>query len=641
MRKKIPIPGRTILAAALILASLLASCVPIQTQAPQDRSFATAERAFKQGHFHDAVRSYQAFLNLGSGDPRVPNALLGLGQSLYELKDSRGAALHLERLVREFSGTREAEEAQLLLARIAIDQGSENRALSQLRVLTGEGRSSNVVARAYLLRGKIFLKRQDPGLAMNQFNKGLTLARGRDDVLRLYREIVQSLLSSISDNALEQFVQESPRGFPGDVSLFVLGQRAKERQDNYRASVIFDKFLEFFPDHPLAADLEKRDPAYAGRPDNLSSLVIGCVLPLSSSLRDIGKQTMQGVLLSLEKNSNRYGGRGIQVQIEDSAGDPARVREQIYRLAQDPNVVAIIGPLTSRAVMESASVAEDYHLPLITPAATAENIPQLGRYILRNAMTSASQAIAMSRYAVDELYLHSFAILHPDNRYGTELADVFAREVNYLGGTVVCQIPYQRGAVDFGPEILQVIEADPRGRSYGNDDLSGNRSARKNLLNSYVPGFDAIYLPGYAEDVGLLVPQLAYYNIDSVQVLGSHNWESMELIRRGEHFVNGAIFTNGFFPDSPHTDIAEFVASYRRAYGEKPTLFSAQGYDSAEMVVQTVLQGAKNRDEVHKRLLSIENFPGVSGLTRVLSNGEMQKKLFLIQVVDGTFQQIN
>ncbi|MDX1764946.1 MAG: penicillin-binding protein activator, partial [bacterium] len=566
-REEGPGSWRKIFVAALVLAGLLASCAPVQTYGPQDRSFATAERAFRQGQYADAIRSYQAFLNLGSGDPRVPRALLGVSRSLHAVKDTRGATLHLKRVVGDFPGTGEAEEAQLLLARIAIDEGNENRALSLLRVLTTEARSREVSAKAYLLRGQIFLKRQDPGLAMKQFNRGLGLIRDREAILQFYREVVESLLSSVSDTGLEQFVQDSPSGFPGDVSLFVLGRRAKERQDNYRASVIFDKFRERFPDHPLAADLEKRALALPGSPDNWSNLIIGCVLPLSGPLKDIGKQTMQGVLLSLEKNSNRYGGRGVQVQIEDSSGDPARARELIYRIAQNPNVVAVIGPLTSRAVMESANVAEDYHLPMITPAATAEDIPQRGRYVLRNAMTSASQAIAMSRYAMDELYLRSFAILYPNNRYGTELADVFAREVNYMGGTVVCQIPYERGAVDFGPEILQVIEADPGGRRYSNADLDGSRNARKKLLNSYVPSFDAIYLPGYAEDVGLLVPQLAYYNIDSVQVLGSHNWESMELIRRGEYFVNGAIFTNGFFADSPHTDIAEFVASYRRAYG--------------------------------------------------------------------------
>jgi ABC-type branched-subunit amino acid transport system substrate-binding protein len=329
------------------------------------------------------------------------------------------------------------------------------------------------------------------------------------------------------------------------------------------------------------------------------------------------------------------------LRVQDSAGDSLRARDETYGLALDPNVIALIGPLTSREVVAAATIAEDYHLPLITSAATAAGIPNLGRFILRNAMTSASQATTIGRYAVEVLNLQSFAILYPDNPYGTELADAFAREVTTLGGTVICRAPYKRGAVDFGPEIRMVIASDPQGQLYTDADLTESRTARRKLLNDYSPGFDAIYLPGYAEDVGLLVPQLAYYNIDAVQVLGSHNWESIELIRRGEHFVNGAIFTHGFFVDSPHTDIAEFVAAYRRAYGEQPTLFSAQAYDSMEMILSSLLQGARSRKEILDGILSLQNFPGVSGLTRVLPNGEMEKKLFLIQVEGGSFKQIN
>ena len=42
-----------------------------------------------------------------------------------------------------------------------------------------------------------------------------------------------------------------------------------------------------------------------------------------------------------------------------------------------------------------------------------------------------------------------------------------------------------------------------------------DEAARKKLFDEYTPGFDALYLPGYAERVGLLIPQLAYYNISN------------------------------------------------------------------------------------------------------------------------------
>jgi len=53
----------------------------------------------------------------------------------------------------------------------------------------------------------------------------------------------------------------------------------------------------------------------------------------------------------------------------------------------------------------------------------------------------------------------------------------------------------------------------------------------------YVPTFDALYLPGYAEKVGLLLPQLAFYNITGKTIIGSNNWHTPDLIERAGRYA--------------------------------------------------------------------------------------------------------
>ncbi|NIQ94532.1 MAG: hypothetical protein GWN87_10185, partial [Desulfuromonadales bacterium] len=59
--------------------------------------------------------------------------------------------------------------------------------------------------------------------------------------------------------------------------------------------------------------------------------------------------------------------------------------------------------------------------------------------------------------------------------------------------------------------------------------------------------FDALFIPDYADRVGMIAPQLAYYGIEELPLLGINGWNSPDLLRVAGAFVEGAIFVDGFF----------------------------------------------------------------------------------------------
>lgn len=625
----------------LLLFCCLAACVPVQPHRVREGGLTRAHEAFQEGRYREAVRFYKSYLTGHPGAVLPPRAALDFGRSYYFLREPERARRILRALMESTPGTPEAVQAKLLTARIAVESDREEEALALLRSLLRERLDREVTAQGYLLRGEIFLQRDDPELALSQFKKAVLVAGDGPAGRRVYEEMASVMERSLQDDLLQQILQESPENFPGDVALYVTGRRAWKEGDYFRASRIFKEFIERFPGHPLRAEADNF-VVQEGNIQTLHNLRIGCIVPRSGPLKGIGNQVLQGVRLSLDNFNAMLGEEKVSLVLHDSHGDSHRAASEMISLARDPNVVAVIGPVTSRAVVEAAMTAEEFSLPLITPTATTEGIGELGREIFRNAMTNEAQARTIARFAVEQRNLHSFAVLYPDDYYGMELARLFEEEVTDLGGEVFCRIPYKRGAVDFGPEIRQIVNADIMGILSRNSDLIDlNEYPMKEWRENYFPSFDALYLPGYAEDVGLIAPQLAYYNIEKVQLLGSHNWNSPELIYRGERFVEGAVFTDGFFVETTHTDIAEFVRAYRHAYGEEPTLFSAQAYDAAEMILQVLFQGGRSREDLRKGLAAFRNYPGISGLTRVLPDGEMEKELFLIQVRKGSFEQIN
>jgi branched-chain amino acid transport system substrate-binding protein len=79
------------------------------------------------------------------------------------------------------------------------------------------------------------------------------------------------------------------------------------------------------------------------------------------------------------------------------------------------------------------------------------------------------------------------------------------------------------------------------------------------------------------------------------------------------------------------------IDAYRSAYQETPDILSAQAYD-ATMMVLSLLKGYNDTPQTIKDgLLTLKDYPGISGATTFSGNGEAQKKVFLIKVQDGKF----
>jgi ABC-type branched-subunit amino acid transport system substrate-binding protein len=179
-----------------------------------------------------------------------------------------------------------------------------------------------------------------------------------------------------------------------------------------------------------------------------------------------------------------------------------------------------------------------------------------------------------------------------------------------------------------------VIEIDLRAQKI---PIPEDDQERKTLFSMYKPGFDALYLPGYAERVGLLIPQLAFYNMGGIAMIGSNSWHTPELLERADRYAEGAVFPDGFSVENPDPAARAMVEAYRSAYQEEPDILSAQAYDAVQMVLTLLRERKDTPTAIQEGLLTLANFPGVSGLTTFRGSGEAEKQLFFITVESGKF----
>jgi ABC-type branched-subunit amino acid transport system substrate-binding protein len=324
-------------------------------------------------------------------------------------------------------------------------------------------------------------------------------------------------------------------------------------------------------------------------------------------------------------------------------------------------VAAIIGPLVTSEI--AAREAQEMGIPIIT-LTQKDNIPEIGDKVFRNFITPKMQVQTLTSFAVESLGLFRFAILYPDETYGNTFMNLFWDQLLEAGGEVVAVESYKPDQTDFSDSIKKLVglyyeipedlkleeeedltaDQEQEGNEIPEADETRKRGARgedQEEEPQAIVDFDAIFIPDSPGKAGQIVPQLAYYDIKDVYILGTNLWHSGSLIKIANQYVQGAVMPDGFFADSPSPRVQKFVKEFEETYQETPDFIEAIVYDSAMILFNVVSrEQIRYRSEIRDELLNLDNFPGVTGLTRFDENGDAQKKLYLLRVKGRKFVEL-
>jgi ABC-type branched-subunit amino acid transport system substrate-binding protein len=341
---------------------------------------------------------------------------------------------------------------------------------------------------------------------------------------------------------------------------------------------------------------------------------IGVILPLSGRYAPFGESVRKGLELARDAMPSAV---PVRFLYRDSAGDGTTAARLVEEFSARPELLAVIGPLTSGEATSAAAQAESSQLPMLL-LAPHEGVT--GGQVFRYALTAAAQTEALADYA-DRLGLKRLAILHPDSRAGDLFAELFQGAVERYGGQVLARRSYPAAAVDLRKELQALAAAAHHG--------SGS-------------GPEALFLPDSARQVAQIIPQLGFSRLDQLQLLGTSTWNDPNLVRLAGPQSEGAVFVDGFFADSPWPEVRDFVARYQEAYGMPPSILAAQGFDAGRLLLHLLGRSqARERKALRHALATQRDFPGVAGFTCFGPQGEAELTLFLLQVQDGSVVQIN
>jgi len=557
-------------------------------------------------------------------------ALFNRGELLFSKEDFAGAGLTFRDLISQYPASPLVNEAKYKLAISYSKTGRYEDSLGLLREVLPLSLSPlrksmiySVMADDYSGLGDYFEALRWHINAMENAEEEAQKA----EIWQKIKEIMDYRLSTAQLQEIQFIYEDSPiSGY----AAFRIAQISFDEGDLEQSKKLIYRLMDKFQDQPYYPEVK----AFFDRIKEESvpeRNVIGCILPLSGENRPYGLRSLHGIELAIHAFEPDYEGMPFKLVIKDSKSSPREAATAVEDLVDSDRVMAIIGPLLSVTAEAAAKRAQELEIPIIT-LTQREDVAEIGDFVLQNCLTNSQQIKALITYAMDQLRLSRFAILYPRDFYGMRLAHLFIDEALRNGGEIMGVQSYDNDQMDFGRQIKQLVGL--------RESEAKKEGGRKRDFEPIIE-FDALFIPDYADRVGLIAPQLAYYNVIGITLLGTSAWNSPELVSEGKKYVDESLFVAGFFMDSQNPRIKQFVEDFRNTFESDPTILEAQAYDAADLCVQVLTkQEIYSHRQMRDGLAGVTAFDGVSGLTSFDAEGRPNKIPFILTVKKGKIHQI-
>lgn len=354
----------------------------------------------------------------------------------------------------------------------------------------------------------------------------------------------------------------------------------------------------------------------ASAPKESAEIKIGGDLELSGGVATYGQSVLNSVNLAFEdknKNGGVLGGKQLKFVTADNKSEAGESTSAITKLITQDKVVAVLGAVTSSNTKAAVPVSADNKIPLITPTATNSEVTinkdgSLNKWVFRSCFLDPFQGKVAANFVMNTLKLKKAAIfIDQKDDYSKGLAAEFKKVMEGAGGTITETVQYVGGDKDFKSTLTRIKASNP----------------------------EVVFVPGYYNEVGLIVKQARELGI-TVPFVGGDGWDSAKLPElAGAANLNNTYFVNHMWADDPATK--PFVDAYKAKFNAEPDALAALGYDAAKMLIAAIEKaGSTDPEKLRTALENTKDFKGVTGVITVdPATHNPVKSAVIIQMVDG------
>ena len=348
---------------------------------------------------------------------------------------------------------------------------------------------------------------------------------------------------------------------------------------------------------------EKKEDAKAS-----DVIKVGVFLPLTGDNAAGGELELRGIKLA-NKLHPEVLGKKIELVVADNKSDKAEAASVAARLIEKDKVSVIVGSYGSSLSMAAGNIVKDSKVPAVGTSCTNPQVTANNDYYFRACFIDPFQGTVMANFAKNDLQATKAAILIDNSSdYAKGLAAFFKENFIKNGGTVVAEESYLQKDTDFKATLTKIKAAAP----------------------------DILYVPGYYQEVGMIVKQGREMGIE-IPMAGGDGWDSAKLPEiAGKAALNNTYFSSLYSPDDDSALNKAFVSEYEKAYKVKPDVFAALAYDSALLVAEAIKNaGDTDPVKIAQSMAKINGFQGVSGTVTFDAQHNPVKSAVIIEHKDG------
>ncbi len=339
--------------------------------------------------------------------------------------------------------------------------------------------------------------------------------------------------------------------------------------------------------------------ALSGAAHSAEAIKIGTTQSLTGHYSEFGVEQLRGLQMWAADVNARGAllGRPVQIVHYDDGSRDAGTVAGFEKLMTKDQVDFLVGPYSSSLTLKASLVAEKYNTPMVSTAASAEEIWSRGLKNIFGADTPVDDYLSGLRVAADA-GAKTIALVYARTEFGEELAASSRKSMEKRGLHIVLDEGYAPQQRDFTAlaKRLGKINADVVfGISYLDDSVALVRALKKEGVNPKMLGFTVG--PGQRE----FGDQLGG---DAEGVVGVVQW------LRG----------------SRQPGAQDFAYRFHQLYGYSPGVYAVMGYSAGEILEAAVrLAGTTDHDAVREQLKTMY-FRALVGAYQVDETGRQKDR---------------
>lgn len=356
-----------------------------------------------------------------------------------------------------------------------------------------------------------------------------------------------------------------------------------------------------------AADNPPADNEQAAAPDE--PIKIGLTTVLTGD-RALEGQYASNAAAIVQEEINAAGGvlgRPLEIVIEDALGTDVGAVNAYRKLAADDDIVAIITPDSSNDGMAQAPSALEFKIPT-TAQGSSPTLRDMcnneNKYLFQLRACDETLCAALIQYAVEELGLESFAILHDTETSSADQAGLFTKALANYGIEPKVVVPFTTGTKDFSSQIAQVQNS----------------------------GAEAIIGACFQTEAAILITQIRAMGLD-VPILGSNAFADPVTIQLAGDATDDVYCASAWVPNTPVPRGKAFSEKYEQTYGEECGKAAAQIYDHVSIICEAIeIAGSTDREAVRDAMNTISDYEGAITTYDCRTNGDCGRGGLLVRV---------